>query len=334
MWPRVSVLWVNYNSRHILSFVKRILLTLSELDYPDYEIIIVDNASNDGSWEVLKDFIRVYITPKAKVKMLRLSRNYGFTGGYNAAYALRDIESKYVVLVNTDAMPVTNMLKKYVVFMESHDSVGAAQGIIIGLGKYSKKVDSAGGIMDSFLDLYFPFKGEDYAKVLRLLMHKQYIEVSYVEGTMPIYRVKAVEEVNHFKNRLFITAGFAYYLEDVLLSMLLWTYGYKCVLIPFIAGYHLRGAIVQKHVSSRVARYYGERNRLALTMSLSAFTRYMTLLIYLRMIVISRYRRIYPRIIVDGIRLGRQLSKMLGSLSMQEIPQRKLSVVGILRKIL
>jgi len=91
-----------------------------------------------------------------------------------------------VVLVNNDAIPVPDMLKKYVEFMEKYSDVGAAQGVILRFGKYSSIVDSCGGFVDSFLNLYFPYVGKEYGEVLELLSRRPYIEVSYVEGTMPI----------------------------------------------------------------------------------------------------------------------------------------------------
>jgi len=333
MWPRVSVLWVNYNSSHILPFVKKVLLALSELDYPDYEVIVVDNASSDGSWSVLRDFIRTHVAPRVETRVIRLSRNYGFAGGYNAAYAARSAESKYVVLVNNDAIPVPDMLKKYVEFMEKYSDVGAAQGVILGFGKYSSIVDSCGGFIDSFLNLYFPYVGKEYGEILELLSRRPYIEVSYVEGTMPIYRVEAVERVSPFKNRLYISAGFMYYLEDVLLSILLWMHGYKSVVIPFTAGHHLRSAIIRKHVGGK-ASYYFERNRLALVTTIDPPIHYLILIKYLRRTIYSPHGRINPHIVIDGLRLGRQLKTKPGRIHIGNVPQKRLSVADILRRIL
>ena len=46
MWPKVSIIWLNYNSRRILDIVLRSLESIVGLDYPEdrYELIVVDNA--------------------------------------------------------------------------------------------------------------------------------------------------------------------------------------------------------------------------------------------------------------------------------------------------
>jgi len=148
-----------------------------------------------------------------------------------------------------------------------------------------------------------------------------------------LYRVEAVEKVSPFKNRLYISAGFMYYLEDVLLSILLWMHGYKSVVIPFTAGYHLRNAIIRKHVG-RKASYYAERNKLALATTIDPPIHYLILVKYLGGIIYSPHGRINPRIVIDGLRLGRQLKTKLGSIDIENTPQMRLSVAGILRRIL
>lgn len=47
VWPRVSILWLNYNSMGIIDLVKNSLEAVGELDYPNYEVIIVE------SWNVM-----------------------------------------------------------------------------------------------------------------------------------------------------------------------------------------------------------------------------------------------------------------------------------------
>lgn len=58
MWPPLSIIWVNYNSMDTMDIVLRSLKSVLELEYPDYEVIVVDNASNDGSFERIRDLVR------------------------------------------------------------------------------------------------------------------------------------------------------------------------------------------------------------------------------------------------------------------------------------
>jgi len=56
MQPKVSIIWLNYNSARFLSLALNSLKSLFDLNYDNYEIIIVDNASSDGSFEAIKKF--------------------------------------------------------------------------------------------------------------------------------------------------------------------------------------------------------------------------------------------------------------------------------------
>lgn len=72
------------------------------------------------------------------------------------------------------------------------------------------------------------------------ILHKP-IYVSYIEVTMPLYRIEAIRYSLTNNNSMYITAGFAYYLKDIFLSLMLWNHSYECVVLPIIVGEHYRG---------------------------------------------------------------------------------------------
>jgi len=53
-YPPVSILWLNYNSFPFINIVLESLQGIQNLDYPNYELIIVDNGSTDGSLKIIK----------------------------------------------------------------------------------------------------------------------------------------------------------------------------------------------------------------------------------------------------------------------------------------
>jgi GT2 family glycosyltransferase len=306
--PMVSILWINYNSMHIINIIKESLNSLIHLEYPSYEIIVVDNGSIDGSREAIEEHLK-FVGSMQKVKFIKLKRNLGFTGGVNAAYRLRNAESKYVAIVNNDAIPYPDYLRKLVFFMERHDDVGAVQGIVLKMSDTSK-IDSAGMFIDDTINVYSPFSGK-YADILC-----KPIYVSYVEGTMPLYRVDSIKRSLKDNNTMYITAGFAYYLEDVFLSLMFWNQGYRCVVLPVITGEHYREATTKKFASQIGLSYYALRNRIALLYMTNSKKKKKVFLKYLRRLFISKgnfqKRKIILNALLDGIHLGKELIRKYG----------------------
>jgi GT2 family glycosyltransferase len=113
--PPLSIIWVNYNSIGIMDIVLRSLKSVLELEYPDYEVIVVDNASNDGSFEKIRDLVRGNVGRGGpSVKLLRLRVNKSYAGGVTEGFKARDRSSKYVAAVNNDVIVLPGALKPLV----------------------------------------------------------------------------------------------------------------------------------------------------------------------------------------------------------------------------
>lgn len=90
MVPIVSIIIPNWNGRHHL---QACLSSLRYQTFTDFEVILVDNNSNDGSQEFVNDNF-------PEVRLIALDRNLGFTGGCNAGYEAANGE--YIILLNND----------------------------------------------------------------------------------------------------------------------------------------------------------------------------------------------------------------------------------------
>lgn len=90
--PKVSIIVVNYNG---LDHIEDCLSSLSSQTYPNYETVLVDNDSNDGSPELALSICR-------SLKLVRTETNLGYAGGVNAA--LPHVSSDYVVVQNMDTV--------------------------------------------------------------------------------------------------------------------------------------------------------------------------------------------------------------------------------------
>ena len=126
--PLATVIIVNYNGAHLLPDCLR-ALDRQHADAAAFETVVVDNASSDGSCELLaRDF--------PWVNVIESPRNLGFAGGNNRA--LREVTTPYAVLLNNDASPEPGWLRNLLATLEGPDGqdVGIATGKILFLPKF------------------------------------------------------------------------------------------------------------------------------------------------------------------------------------------------------
>jgi cellulose synthase/poly-beta-1,6-N-acetylglucosamine synthase-like glycosyltransferase len=103
MKPKATAIVVNYNSLGKWDIIESCLKRIFSLNYRPLEIIVVDNGSDDGSFELIKQLIEEIRQDEGfKIRIIRLSKNYGFAAANIIAYRLRDPESKYIALINND----------------------------------------------------------------------------------------------------------------------------------------------------------------------------------------------------------------------------------------
>lgn len=247
--PKVSIIWVNYNSKSFIDISIKSLESLTELDYPNYEVIVIDNHSIDGSFEIIKK----YVESKNKYfKIFRTQRNIGFTGGNNLGFKMRDKDSKYVVLVNNDAIIYPESLKKIIEWMESESQVGAGQGVVLAP---SGKIEGIGYMLDELLTSHGVFRGMDAS------IANKPLSVTYVVGAYAVYNVRAVMEVWGGEERLFFDWGFGYF-DDHVLGLQLWNTGWKCRAYPVLSCVHQQSMSFKRGSPLRV--YLSFRNLLLL----------------------------------------------------------------------
>jgi len=146
--PLVTVITVNFNSMKIKDIVSESLRAIFNLKYTPLEIIVVDNNSSDGSFELIKNLAKEIALKDVKIKFLKLSKNYGFAVANNIAFFKRNKEAKYVALINNDLVPYPDSLAKLVDFLEKNNEVGGVQGKILTWD--ATKIDSAGALYTSY----------------------------------------------------------------------------------------------------------------------------------------------------------------------------------------
>jgi GT2 family glycosyltransferase len=241
--PMVSIIWVNYNSMSTFKIVERSLIETFKLNYPPdkFEVIIVDNGSNDGSFERIKKLLEN--NNFKNYKLIRLDKNYGFSIANNIGFKNRNTNSEYVVLLNNDAIPFRDSLRNLVDFMETHKYVGAAQGI--NLKPNFEDVDSSGYFIDELLFIHKVFKNINCSS-----LDKPHI-ASYVSGAYSIYRVSSLLKLNN--EELIFPNLMLFFLDDNFLGIKLWNKGIPVVTIPLCSGIHYGGLTFNKY---KIYLYY------------------------------------------------------------------------------
>jgi GT2 family glycosyltransferase len=285
----------------ILPLVLQSLESVANLDYPNdrYEIIIVDNSSTDGSFEKIREFVEKRNSLRKKI--IKLDKNLGFTGGNNIGFKARDRESKYVLLLNNDAILLQHGLKTLVEYAEGFERLGGLQGVILRYG--TRLIDSAGDYADELLRVYLLGNGHEYPWILR-----RPIYITNADASAALYRVESV--LKCVGEKLFIDEFFAYG-DDSTLGLMLWNCKFPLISIPEVVAYHARSSTF-KRISS-LGVYLIDRNRIAQAFITNSKYRNVILLHALRNAVTSllsygpEVSKMLIRAFIDGVKLGKLL---------------------------
>jgi len=146
---RTSVVILNWNTRDLLSrFLPALTRSLEGLDA---ELVVADNASSDGSVEMLRDCF-------PELRVIALDRNYGFAGGYDRA--LEGLDSEYYVLINSDVDVIPGWLEPLVEHMDLHPACAVCGPKIHAMApdfKHTERFEYAGAA-GGYIDRYgYPF---------------------------------------------------------------------------------------------------------------------------------------------------------------------------------
>ena len=229
---KVNIIVVNWNGER---FLKDCLAGLSIQTYADYEIILVDNGSSDGSVSLIKE-------NSPAVKVIELAENRGFTGG-NAA-GLNVANGEFIALVNNDARAERDWLEKLVAPMLADRMIGICASKLIIEG--TNCIDSAGDGITTAGVGFNHGRGED---------RRHYTSVERVFAACAagcLYRRKMIDEIG------FLDDDFFLYDEDVDLSFRAQLAGWKCVYVPDAVVYHKGNATAGRLSNTHV--YYHTRN--------------------------------------------------------------------------
>ncbi len=228
----ISVIIVNFNGRE---YLEQCLSSLALQTFCDYEVIVVDNASLDGSVGYLEAHF-------PDVILVRAGENLGFAGGVNAG--IQAASGEYIMTLNNDTRVDPDCLFHLLEVMDQDDGVGMAAAKILF---FDHRINSTG--------ICISRSGAAWDRGMYEDDTGQYDRTEEVFGPCAgaaLYRRLMLEEVGLFDEDFFL------YMEDVDLAFRARLLGWKCVYTPSAQVYHIHGGTAG--VGSDIAVYYGNRN--------------------------------------------------------------------------
>ncbi len=266
--PLVSIIILNYNGAGV---VDRCVQSVLDTDYSNFEVIFVDNASVDGSYEsVVTKFGK-----DRRLHFVRNDENKGFAEGNNVG--LTYAKGAYITLLNNDTEVDKDWLSESIKVAESDERIGIIQSKLFFW--YNREVlESAGAFIDKC------GYGFERGFVKNKNLYNTVDEVFYANGAAVTIKKKDLEKISPGKIELF-DADFFFAYEDVDLSWRMRLSGFKTVIAPRSIVYHRRstttsrkrGRLVFHHCKNRVLTLIKNYNLLNLL-------KYLPLLIILEIV--------------------------------------------------
>jgi len=233
---QISIIIVSYNVRWYLS--NALASVLCAVDGLTHEIIVIDNASTDGSVEMLRDRFTM-------VRLITNQTNVGFAAANNQGLSLAG--GKYIVLLNPDTLVQEDSFSSLMQFMDTHPRAGIATCKILNAdGGFS--VDSRHSIpspMTAFwkqigLSRLFPNSRRFARYNLTFLDENEIHRVDAISGSFMFLRAETVQQVGKLDEDYFM------YCEDVDYCYRVGRAGWDIYYLPVTAIIHYKGESTRK----------------------------------------------------------------------------------------
>lgn len=237
----LSIIIVSFNTKEIL---KKCLQSLEENGLKGQEIIVVDNASTDGSQEMIKkEFPRI--------KLVCNSENIGFAKANNQG--IKEAMGKDILLLNSDIEVKEGSINKLYTFAEKHQEAGVVGARLLNPdGSLQPSVYHLPTIFGAVKEFWFGQKGvfQKYAP-----LGDKPIEVEAVTGAAMLIPRKIIDQVGLLDERYFM------YFEDLDYCRRVKRAGLKVFYLPQAEIIHLHGASGKK-ISEKTHQWLIESSKI------------------------------------------------------------------------
>ncbi|MEK7521782.1 MAG: glycosyltransferase family 2 protein [Patescibacteria group bacterium] len=230
----VSVVVISFNTRKLtLDCLDSVIQHTRDVIY---EVIIVDNASTDGSLKEIEKF-----TLKHKnTHLVKSKENLGFGGGNNLG--MQKAKGRYILLLNSDTKLYEDSISKMVEWMDNHPTVGIST---CKLKNPNGSIQPTGGYMPTLFRLFsWAFFLDDLPCWSTLFgsyhphadFYKKQRSLDWITGAFMLIRRETYESVGGFDS------NFHMYAEDVEYCYRFKLQGFQLIFVPTTSITHIGGA--------------------------------------------------------------------------------------------
>jgi GT2 family glycosyltransferase len=225
----VSVTVVTFNSGR---FIKRCLESVLEQKYPNMEVVIVDNASTDGTQDILEQFTgscRIYYNDE----------NIGFAAAQNQAISLAG--GDWILTLNPDVLLLPNFIQALVDAGQLDPKAGTVCGKLLTIRATFDLPDKQ--LVDS-TGIYFTPMLRHLDRGSQEVDNGHYLNFEYVFGATAaaaLYRRQMIDDISILGE--FFDPDFFVYREDADVAWRAQLMGWRCVYTPNARGYHVRNVL-------------------------------------------------------------------------------------------
>lgn len=233
----ISVVIVTYNG---LKYLPECIDSLAKQSFSDFEIIVVDNCSSDGSAE----FVREHYP---QVRVIRAERNLGFSAGTNLG--IRASKGAFIFTLNNDTRTDPACIEQLFLAMNSNPRIGiCGSKMLFPDGRINSTgicISRSGAAWDR--GMFEPDNGQYSVRE----------EVFGACAGAALYRKAMLDQIGFFDEGLFM------YLEDVDISYRARLAGWTCMYVPGAIVHHHHGGSAGSR--SDMAVYFVNRNSIWIT---------------------------------------------------------------------
>ena len=244
MTIRTVIVILNWNGE---GFLRKFLPTLVKNTNPELaRICIIDNGSTDNSLEFISENFPL-------IQLVKLDKNYGFTGGYNRG--LKEIEAEYFMLLNSDVEVGMNWIEPLVELMDKNPEIGVCGPKLLDYNNRNKfeYAGAAGGYIDKY---GYPFcRGRLFESIENDSgQYDEQEDCLWISGAALFIRSKLFFEAGGLDDDFFA------HQEEIDLCWRIQNLGYRIVCEPKSKIYHVGGGALPK--SNPFKTYLNFRNNL------------------------------------------------------------------------